>query len=155
MAGVRQFLCLQLIGEGDCNEAKEGVKWIKENQEVKWDRTKEYSPHSTPVYNWYYQTQAMFHAGKATWNRWNRQMKKELVANQKSGPKTPDGKATGYWESPGKWDRTPYDPWYATSLCALSLQVYYRYLPTYKMPKRTAQAEKTILDDIDIEVQME
>ena len=148
-------LCLQLIGEGHSKEARAGLKILKQKAKVEWNRTKKYTEHSTPVYDWYYQTQAMFHAGKATWSRWNRQMKKELISNQKNGPKTPDGKATGYWESPGRWKRTPYDKWYATTLCALSLQVYYRYLPTYKMPKRTAAARKTVLDDIDFDVEME
>jgi len=148
-------LCLQLIGEGHSREARAGVKWIKNNDEVKWDRKAKYSEHSNPVYNWYYETQAMFHAGKSNWNRWNKQMKRELVGNQRIGKKTADGKATGYWEAPGRWVKPEYDKWYNTTLCALSLQVYYRYLPTYKMPKRTAKAEKTILDEIDIDIEME
>ncbi|MBT7298697.1 MAG: hypothetical protein HN849_04260 [Victivallales bacterium] len=148
-------LCLQLIGEGHSKEARAGVKWIKENDEVKWDRRAKYSAHSNPVYNWYYETQAMFHAGKSNWNRWNKQMKRQLASNQRVGKKTADGKATGYWEAPGRWDKPEYDKWYNTTLCALSLQVYYRYLPTYKMPKKTAKAEKTILDEIDIDIEME
>jgi hypothetical protein len=148
-------LCLQLIGEADSKEAKAGVKWIRENDEVAWERNKSYSPHSNPVYNWYYETQAMFHAGRTTWSHWNKTMKKQLVSNQKPGPKTPDGKATGYWEAPGRWKKPEYDNWYTTTLCALSLQVYYRYLPTYKMPKKTAKAEKTILDEVDIDIEME
>ena len=122
---------------------------------MKGDRSSKFSAHSNPVYNWYYETQAMFHAGKSNWNRWNKQMKRELAGNQRVGKKTADGKATGYWEAPGRWDKPEYDKWYNTTLCALSLQVYYRYLPTYKMPKKTAKAEKTILDEIDIDIEME
>jgi len=149
-------LCLQLIGEGDSREAKAGVKWIKEHDSVVWDRTKQYSAHSNPVYNWYYETQAMFHVGKTTWDQWNKQMKQQFVSSQKPGPDTSDGKATGCWEGPGgRWDRPEYDKWYTTSLCALSLQVYYRYLPTFKMPKQMAKTEKTILDEVDIDIKME
>jgi hypothetical protein len=148
-------LCLQLIGEGDSRQAKDGVKWIRDNVTIEWDRNKEYAAHSNPVYNWYYQTQAMFHAGRATWTRWNRQMKQELVRNQKPGDDTDDGQNTGYWESPGRWKRPSYDPWYTTCLCTLSLQVYYRYLPTFKMPKKMVKAEKTILDSVDLDIEME
>lgn len=147
-------LCLQLIGDAESREAKAGVKWIRENATVEWDTRREYSAHSNPAYNWYYQTQAMFHVGRTTWNVWNRQMKPQLVTNLKPGPRTPDGKATGFWDAPGgKWDRPEYDRWYTTSLNALSLQVYYRYLPTFKMPKQIARAEKTILDEITIELE--
>jgi hypothetical protein len=45
--------------------------------------------------------------------------------------------------------RPEYDQWYATTLCCLSLQVYYRYLPTYKMPKSMAKQEKSVLQAID------
>ncbi|MDX9981987.1 MAG: terpene cyclase/mutase family protein, partial [Lentisphaeria bacterium] len=147
-------LCLQLIGDAESREAKAGAKWIKENATVEWDTKREYAAHSNPVYNWYYQTQVMFHVGRTTWNQWNRQMKPQLVGNLKAGPKTPEGKLTGFWEGPGgKWDRPEYDKWYCTSLNALSLQVYYRYLPTFKMPKQIAKTEKTILDEISIELE--
>lgn len=149
-------LCLQLIGDSDSREAKAGVKWIRENATVEWDTKREYSAHSNLAYNWYYQTQVMFHVGRTTWNHWNRQMKPQLLGNLKPGPKTPEGKATGFWDSPGgKWERPEYDRWYTTSLNALSLQVYYRYLPTFKMPKQVAKAEKTILDEIAIDIELE
>ncbi len=149
-------LCLQLIGEGDCREAKAGVKWIKEHDSVVWDKTKAYAAHNNPVYNWYYETQAMFHVGRTTWDQWNKQMKQQFVSSQKPGPDTSDGKGSGYWDGPGgKWDRPEYDKWYSTCLCALSLQVYYRYLPTFKMPKQMAKSEKTILDEVDIDIKME
>jgi len=129
-------LCLQLIGQRKSGAARSGVTWIRKNDEVKWDLGKEYSAHSNPVYNWYYETQAMFHAGKTHWSSWNKQMKKELVGAQKPGEQTEDGKDTGYWEAPGTWRKPEYDPWYSTALCTLSLQVYYRYSPTYEMPRR-------------------
>lgn len=149
-------LCLQLIGEGDSDEAKAGVNWIRDNARVVWDNEREYSAHSNPAYNWYYQTQAMFHVGRTTWNQWNRQMKPQLVGNLKQGPKLPDGRLTGYWDSPGgEWERPEYDRWYTTTLNALSLQVYYRYLPTFQMPKQIARSEQTVLDEIVIDIELE
>jgi len=120
-------LCLQLIGEGNCSEARAGVKNISENDKVVWEDDREFRSHSNPAYNWYYETQAMFHAGTSTWSKWNKVFSTVIIEHQK---------ADGHWDCPGKKsDRPEYDPYYTTCLCALSLQVYYRYLPTYKLPK--------------------
>lgn len=148
-------LCLQLLGEGSSIEARTVLDAIEKKIRVVWDDSKSYQTHSTPVYNWYYLTQAMFHAGRSKWSNWNKMFTDIVLANQKSD---------GHWDSPGKatWmekndktgqmekkTRAEYDPWYATTLCCLSLQVYYRYLPTYKMPKSIARPEKSILQAID------
>ncbi len=133
-------LCLQLLGKGHSKEARAGVKTISDNHTVVWDDTKEVKAHSNPAYNWYYETQAMFHAGQSDWRKWNKSFSKLLVSKQKRD---------GHWESPGKGQKPEYDPWYTTTLLCLSLQVYYRYLPTYKMPKKIARKSQSILDAID------
>jgi hypothetical protein len=148
-------LCLQLLGDGECPEVRKVSDYIHVTEKAVWDDTAEYPSHSTPVYNWYYITQAMFHSGRNKWNDWNKVFTETIVNHQK-----PDG----HWDSPGKakWQqknettgkmeevtRPEYDPWYATTLCCLSLQVYYRYLPTYKMPKSMAKQEKSVLEAID------
>lgn len=138
-------LCLQLFGEGRCTEAKTGIKYISEECKVVWNnpKLKVTSSSENPLYAWYYQTQAMFHAGKTTWKQWNAMFAPELIKFQ-----NPEG----YWECPSR-DRVEfkcnYDKWYTTTLSALSLQVYYRYLPTYKMPKNVAKAEKTTMEKLD------
>jgi hypothetical protein len=78
----------------------------------------------------------MFHAGQSYWKKWNDVFSDELIKNQK-----PDG----HWESPPalkgqKAEAGGYDPYMNTAFCCLMLQVYYRYLPTYKMPKAVATA---------------
>jgi hypothetical protein len=133
-------LCLQLLGEGNSSEARAGVKNISENYTVVWDNNAEHKGHSNPSYNWYYCTQAMFHAGQSTWRKWNKVFSEVMIKNQKRD---------GHWDCPGKGDKPEYDPWYTTTLCCLSLQVYYRYLPTYKMPKRVAKSGTSVLDAID------
>jgi hypothetical protein len=148
-------LCLQLLGDGDCQEVRKAAEFIHVTEKVVWDDTAQFPSHSTPVYNWYYITQAMFHSGRNKWNDWNKLFTDTIVNHQK-----PDG----HWDSPGKakWQqknettekmedvvKAEYDPWYATTLCCLSLQVYYRYLPTYKMPKSIAKQEKSVLEAID------
>lgn len=141
-------LCLQLIGEGSSSEARAGVKNISANDQVVWDDKKEHRGHSNPTYNWYYETQAMFHAGTSHWKKWNKVFSETLVRKQKSD---------GHWDCPGKVgkDTPEYDPWYTTCLCCLSLQVYYRYLPTYKMPKGVAKKTKSILESIDEDLGLE
>ena len=151
-------LALQLLGEGRARETREGIENIAKNAEVKWKRDGQYKVHANPTYNWYYLTQAMFHAGRRRWRHWNDMFAKELIRNQK-----PDG----HWECPGKqkflwkdpksgkmktYTQPEYDPYYSTTLCCLSLQVYYRYLPTYKMPEPIKSAEKSVfeLDEADL-----
>lgn len=148
-------LCLQLLGDGECTEVRKVSDFLHTHVKPVWDDTKGFAAHSTVVYNWYYITQAMFHAGRTKWNDWNKAFSDVVTAHQQ-----PDG----HWDSPGKprWQeknaetgkmeertRAEYDPWYATTLCCLSLQVYYRYLPTYKMPKSMAKQEKSVLEAID------
>lgn len=133
-------LCLQLVGEGNSREAKAGVKNISENHAVVWRTDKEVKGHSNPCYDWYYETQAMFHAGQSSWRRWNKTMSKQIVGNQKRD---------GHWDCPGKGKKPEYDPWYTTTLCCLTLQVYYRYLPTYKMPKKSTSKAKSVLESLD------
>jgi hypothetical protein len=139
-------LCLQLIGEGRSSEARDGVRTINEDYQVVWDNTKSYKMHQHPAYNWYYQTQAMFHAGRTYWRRWNRTFSETLVRHQQRD---------GHWDCPGRGNMPEYDPWYTTTLCCLSLQVYYRYLPTYKMPESVARQRSTVLDAIDEDLGLE
>ena len=138
-------LCLQLLGEAKCYEAKMGAKFIREKCKVVWNdpKRKIEAGHTNPLYGWYYQTQAMFHEGKGSWKDWNSMFAPEMIKFQHR---------EGYWECPnqvpGKFVCN-YDKWYSTTLAALSLQVYYRYLPTYKMPKGIAKAEKTMMEKLD------
>jgi hypothetical protein len=82
-------------------------------------------------YGLYYGTLAMFQSGGDSWKEWNKAMAPMLVDNQcKGGPM--DGSTNdvdGSWiADKGSWGcgRT-----FSTALGALSLEVYYRYLPMY------------------------
>ena len=56
-------------------------------------------------------------------------------------------KADGHWECPGGGEEIgPFDPFYSTTLNALALQVYYRYLPSYKEPTGIASSPEDIFD---------
>jgi hypothetical protein len=61
----------------------------------------------------------------------------------------------GYWSSPGATKQQAIDRWYTTALCALTLQVYYRYLPTYKKPEKAVKVEKTTMESLDDDLGLE
>ena len=117
-------LCLQLYGEGKTPEIKDEIKKIAEFDYTKlsWAQAPKES-----LYGWYYATQAMFQHGGNYWKAWNKKFQVEVGNNQHP---------EGFWEYPGNWhgetkDATT-DRVYATTLCALMLTVYYRYLPSTK-----------------------
>ena len=85
------------------------------------------------LYYWYYATLCTFQAGGDYWNKWNKKMQTALLPNQcKGGPM--DGSAD---DKDGSWDPVGggYIPTggrvFSTALGALTLEVYYRYLPMY------------------------
>lgn len=154
-------LCLQLMGKPDCPEVRSGVKWLNENKspilDVVWQRAdasdaapadkakgpkKEGGP-KNPVYAWYYITQVKFQKGGADWKEWNSKFATALVRNQ-----IVEGKL-GHWEPGDHGGKV-----YTTALCTLMLEVYYRYLPTFKhveaAPAEAATAVKS--DDIVVDV---
>jgi hypothetical protein len=152
LTGVN-VLCLQLLGAGNSSEAKQGLVWLAENATISWEEPWEVRP----LYYWYYVTQAKFHAGGSTWDEWNKMFAGTTVNNQvviEDAIEGPDGKMKdiGYWESPGS--KEDYGRPYCTSLCALQLQVYYRYLPTFKSPEQIEE-ETEIAGEDDVQVEID
>ena len=137
MTGVGT-LCMQLLGRANDPEAKQGVV-VLEPLTCAWPAGKDAKPH---VYGWYYVTQAKFQKGDSTWNAWNAQFNKQFVDNQ---IKEDDG--CGYWPVGDHGG-----PVYATCLATLSLEVYYRYLPTYKKAEETETVTAGAVDDVKIEI---
>ncbi|MEX2185895.1 MAG: hypothetical protein WD875_03835 [Pirellulales bacterium] len=93
-------------------------------------------------YYWYYGTLAMHDIQGEHWRQWNEAMQRTLLESQRG---TSDGGGDGGGDGKGSWDPDPI--WggyggrtYSTALAALSLEVYYRYLPLYK-PAETARRD--------------
>ena len=141
-------LCLQLFGEGDTPEIQPIIAQIATNdiQKLDWNNAPKES-----LYGWYYATQVMFQKGGNEWKAWNRKFQKMLTDNQHK---------EGYWDYPGDFHGAMMDELttkiYATTLCALQLTVYYRYLPSSKgaiggkkEAKKEAPLEEEELDLID------
>jgi prenyltransferase beta subunit len=140
-------LCMQLLGAANEPEARKGLAWIEQNITMDWEQ-----PYgASPIYYWYYITQAKFHHGGSVWKKWNREFTDMLTMNQtvEEGAGL-DGKDIGYWDTPS--DHEHHDGRVMdTCLCALQLEVYYRYLPTYKPPE-VAREEKSTAGEKDIEI---
>ncbi len=144
-------LCMQLTGAAKAPEVTQGLMGIKKAHTVSWAAPK------GNIYFWYYDTQAMFHTGGEMWNSWNRMFAPTMTKNQTivKGKYEYKGRQfdIGYWLPPGgksKHTSTMFD----TALCALSLQVYYRYLPTYKPPAKDEIVEDAPSDD-DIVIEID
>jgi hypothetical protein len=133
---------MQLLGQAKSKQVRNGIKYL-EPQVCKWPEkaAKDAKAKGTAaVYGWYYLTQAKFQEGGSTWNNWNKQFSRELVQNQEED---------GHWEG---GDHDPGSHVYTTTLCALMLQVYYRYLPSYKHVEDEAGGAADALKSDDISV---
>jgi hypothetical protein len=140
-------LCMQLLGYGRAPEAVRGLAVLAE-----WNFDWENPAIGRPIYHWYYATQARFHGGKGTWDTWNAQFSPQLVKAQILETR-PDGKEVGHWDA-NKEEERSYGPVYSTTFCALMLQVYYRYLPTYKKPEEATPEIQIGDPDTDIQIEI-
>ncbi len=151
-------LCMQLLGAAKAPEVRGGLNSL-EATTFNWEGGGVHNKN----YYWYYVTQAKFHEGGDVWNRWNRTFSPVLVKEQTVIPKDKSGYVDhkgkpheiGWWEMEhgitGHTDGEVMD----TCLCALQLQVYYRYLPTFKAPKDIDEEELSLTDDDeDIEIEI-
>lgn len=140
-------LCLQLLGYGENTATKSGLNYLRD-ADCSWT-----NPEQAPIYSWYYVSQAKFHQGGASWSAWNNKFAPTLIRNQSKD---------GSWTSPGhnltgdgvtrefRGDGINSQV-YATTLAALTLQVYYRFLPTYQ-PIEAQKIDQKSDDDVTIEI---
>ena len=122
------LLCTQYLGaERQDPGIQEGMQYLMGNQPDNAGRN---------IYYWYYATQVLHNLPGSEWDTWNRKMRKMLIDSQEK-----EGCAAGSWDpmKPGK------DAWaepggriMVTSLSCLTLEVYYRYLPLYKLDGKGA-----------------
>jgi len=100
----------------------EGAAYLLENLPSKEARD---------CYYWYDATQAMHVLHDQRWDKWNRAIRRTLIETQ-----VKEGCAAGSWDPdrPAKeaWGR-PGGRLMVTSLSCLCLEVYYRYLPTFRL----------------------
>ena len=106
-----------------------------------------------PQYYCYYATQCKYQSGMCagaekknleSWAKWNAAMKKlytSTIIVPEEKVEGPDGREfdIGYWKNT---DAHGAGDTMSTCLCALQLMVYYRYLPTTKVPSRHHLAKR-------------
>ena len=85
----------------------------------------ELGPSKNDVYFNYYATQVLCHYEGAQWKRWNLKMRDYLLQTQAR-----QGHEAGSWHFEDKHGSVG-GRLYTTAMCAMILQVYYRYLPLY------------------------
>jgi hypothetical protein len=82
------------------------------------------------LYYWYYGTLGMYQLQGEYWRRWNEALQSTLVSRQRV-----DGDEAGSWDPECIWGGYG-GRVYSTALSALCLEVYYRYLPIYRIANR-------------------
>ena len=173
-------LCMQLLGAGKEPEVNDALAFLDDCAFSFPDWKRQPYSGASPVYYWYYITQARFQAGGDRWDGWNRQFQPELVKRQivvKGAIAGPDGtlRDIGYWDSPSAgehhggggapieavaWNDGKEVPVKGTlggrvqdtALCALQLMVFYRNLPTFQTPDAFAGTDVGIDDKADVRV---
>lgn len=91
-------------------------------------------PGRRDLYYWYYATQVMHNLPGPEWDAWNRSMRRILIDSQATR-----GCAAGSWDPAQPTTDThgaAGGRLMMTSLGALTLEVYYRYLPLYQLDRR-------------------
>jgi hypothetical protein len=78
------------------------------------------------LYYWYYASLSMLHMQNPLWKDWNVLTRESLIALQQT-----EGPSAGSWDTNIKWGERG-GKVFTTSLAALTLEVYYRYLPMRK-----------------------
>ena len=155
-------LCMQLVGDFNAPQVKQTMQLLSTAQFGwdKYDGPQPYTTHGSPIYHWYYMTQAFFQEGGPAFKSWNAQFLPELIKRQvveKAAIADLTGKMrdVGYWDSPSAAEhgsggaQLPCTRWSKgaevagtttmgkrvqdTCLCALQLMVYYRFLPASQM----------------------
>ncbi|MGF1582836.1 MAG: hypothetical protein ACFCD0_26240 [Gemmataceae bacterium] len=112
------LLCRQYLQSDDWSPSS--IKMI--NAIEKHLKTKPPSGQFKNMYYYYYATQVMHHFGGVEWVRWNKKMRDLLVKGQERD---------GSWNPRGEHHGNAGGRLMKTSLCLLTLEVYYRYLPLY------------------------
>lgn len=154
-------LCMQLLGASRSGEVKRTMDFLAAcTFSFTTPKQQPYGGDS-PIYYWYYITQAKFHDSPEVFTAWNKLFATELCRIQiveKNAIEGPDGKMKdiGHWETPIPNEFTG-GLVQDTSLCTLMLEVYYRYLPSFKKiedgPEDVASAPKTEkVDDVSIKI---
>lgn len=138
-------LTFQLYGMGRHPVARRGMDALRDAR-IDWER-----PEQWTMKRWYYVTQVKFQQGRSVWENWNNRMAPTLIHNQNED---------GSWLSParrgsgipfGVEDRFGHA--FGTALGAITLQVYYRILPTFGVVEQApVEEDDEMTSDVIIQI---
>lgn len=128
LAGVGAF-CTFLWKQDRDPTVRKGVDFLLRGAES--SNPVRYAGPTANLYAWYYHTQACLMYGGTVWDKWNRLFQDEIADSQ-----SPEG----FWpptggNATGSLEEEPFlnGQVYRTTLCVLMLEVFYRYMPLYKL----------------------
>jgi len=122
------WVCRQFLGVGGPGASStEAAAYLMQHESDKGD---------TNYYYWYYGTLAMYQHGGQPWTRWNGRIRDRVVKLQRSS-----GHQSGSWDPDDSMYGAKGGRIYCTTLAALTLEVYYRYLRLYDKPNLPADAK--------------
>jgi hypothetical protein len=102
----------------DNHSLQRGVHWLSKR-----------GPSAGNMYYNYYATQVMHHWEGEEWKIWNQQMRDQLIHSQAK-----QGHEEGSWfTGSGDAGAAPGGRLYCTAMAAMILEVYYRYMPIYRL----------------------
>ena len=123
------MFCRQLMGVPPTDQRQAGsAAYLKSNLP---------NPGSPNYYYWYYACLALHQHRGPLWQEWNARMKPTLLTTQ-----IKQGDDAGGWPDKGQWTKGKGGKIMSTAMSALSLEVYYRYLPMYALPEPAKLAPK-------------
>ncbi len=120
------LLCRMYMGwEKERPGLADGVMWLGDYRPSTGTRE---NPNGANMYYNYYATQVMRHYGGEMWKKWNGEMRDYLVEQQAT-----EGNERGSWYFDRSDDMSPEagGRLYCTAMSAMTLEVYYRFLPLY------------------------
>ena len=143
-------LCMQMLGAGHEPEARRGLANLLQTATFDWQKPWG----GSPMYYWYYATQAHFFAGGSAWEKWNPGFAHQLVRGQTVLRSQAEGeKNMGYWDSPGQKEHSD-GRVQDTCLATLQLEVYYRYLRTQQRPGEREEENDLATGQKEVKVQI-
>ena len=170
-------LCLGILGEEKSATAQRCYKFIRSFDKrmlktCNWKGDPELihrypNSFSWAIYTWYYQTMTLFQLTKGgrnpIWRGWERSFAKAYTREQErdgsfSSPAQKYGKlldpgSSAEWTKVRDFSKPLDHAIYCTTFACLTLEVYYRYLPTYAAlePPRNSDLTASSLQDPDFE----
>ena len=136
------LLGMYFLNAGNSSPARRAERILEKISPPYWTRSGAF-----PLYRWYYQTQALFQSEKGRgkrWKTWNENLKTELMKHQRENGSWGMPHGDNSFRVKNKTDLAIY----SSSLCALMLQVYYRYLPSYSIAESSSFSKNA--DNLDL-----